>query len=330
METRRGRAVVRVGVVGLGHWGPKLCRAFSALPDVELVAVADRDAVRRELAAAQLPGAVVLADGMRVIADDTIDAVVIATPAATHWPLVHEALLHDKHVFVEKPLAASAASARDLVLLAEKQARVLAVGHIFLFNGAVLAVKELLDRRELGDIHHVAAVRANFGPVRRDVNAAWDLAAHDVSIANLWFGSSPTHVSAAGRAWSKPGIEDVVFSTLTYPGDILVNVHCSWLHPCKVCHYTVVGSARMLEWDDLDDAAPIRLIEPGADRHDAVVPRLDRCEPLARECRAFIDDIVQGTEPVNDGWFALDVTRVLDAISTSLAHDGRRVAVSGG
>src|SRR3954467_364018 len=238
--------MIRIAVVGAGHWGPNLIRNFDNKLTSEVAWVVDRDAKRLEQVKARFPTAQLATEAEPAFRDPRVDAVVISTPTSTHYALVKAALAAGKHVLVEKPIATDSAQGAELVQLAEKAGRILMVGHLFLFNAGVRKVKQYLEGGQLGRVYYVSMVRTNLGPIRMDVNAAWDLASHDVSIANYWLASEPATVSAVGGAWINGGIEDAVFATLRYPTDVLVNLHVSWLNPRKSRDITVVGEKKMI------------------------------------------------------------------------------------
>ena len=239
-------APTRVGVIGAGHWGPNLIRNLHESGRSRVVAIGDRDARRLERIAARYPDVSCVPTADAVLERDDLDAVVIATPTSTHHAFARAALERGLHVFVEKPLARTVAEAEDLVALAARAGRVLLVGHVFLFNEGVRAVKERIDAGSLGNVQYVQSVRSNLGPVRTDVSALWDLAAHDVSIFGFWLGGPPLRATGKGAVYLNPGIEDVVFATLEYPGGVLANLHATWLSPRKVRQITVVGDRQML------------------------------------------------------------------------------------
>jgi len=341
--------VVRVGVVGAGHWGPNLIRNFHESRRSEVLRVADRRPERLAQVAQRFPDIRVSDDADDVFDDPAIDAVVIATPTVTHHALVKRALTRNKHVLVEKPIAAASDQALELCALAEAGERVLLVGHVFLYNRAVRRVKRYLDEGELGTVHYVSMVRTNLGPIRADVNAAWDLAAHDISIVDYWLGAEPVSVSAQGGSWINPAVEDAVFATLRYPGDVLVNLHTSWLNPRKVRDITVVGERRMLTFDDLnlsepirlydkyvsDDTTPIDFVDDFATFRASVrdgdiqIPKVSLGEPLRSECDEFLDCIEGGGRPLSDGQVGTRVVRVLEALTRSIAAGGREEPLAG-
>jgi predicted dehydrogenase len=337
--------VIRVAVLGAGHWGPNLIRNFASHSAAQLVCVADRDPARLAAVARRYPHAQTTEDSFEAVRRSDVDAVVIATPTVTHHGLVRESLRAGKHVLVEKPLATSVREAEDLCEEAERRRLVLLVDHVFLYNAAVQRAKAYLEAGELGRPFYVSCVRTNLGPIRVDVNAAWDLAAQDISILDHWLGRGPTSVSASGGVWINPGIEDAVFATLRYPGGVLAHVHCSWLHPRKTREITIIGEKKMLTYDDMNWSEPIRLFdkqvaEPAetfADtivkfrssvrEGDIVVPKVAINEPLAAVCDHFVECVEGRAEPVSPGRQGADVVRVLEAITRSIAAHGAEVAV---
>lgn len=342
----RKLGVIRIAVIGAGHWGPNLIRNFHNRERSEVAWIADLDAQRRAQIASRFPGVATTANPSDAIDDPSIDAVVIATPTSTHYPLAKAALLAGKHVLVEKPIAASTSHGRELCEIAAARGRVLMVGHVFLHNGAVRRVKEYVDQGELGRVYYVSMVRTNLGPIRSDVNAAWDLAAHDVSIVNYWLDAEPVSASAVGGVWINPGVEDAVFATLRYPGEVLVNLHVSWLNPRKARDITVVGDRRMLTFDDMNISEPLRLYDKRVDGAappkytdtfatfrssirdgDILIPRVAVGEPLRNECEHFLDCIAAGTQPLTDGVSGVAVVRVLEAIARSIRNHGREEEV---
>ena len=333
----------RIAVIGAGHWGPNLIRNFHNHLTSEVAWVVDRDAARRELTRSRYPDLRVSADAADALADPDVDGVVIATPTVTHHAIAGAALRAGKHVLVEKPLATSVAEAEELCALAEERRLALMVGHVFLFNGAIRRIKEYLAQDRLGRVFYVSMVRTNLGPIRMDVNAAWDLAAHDVAIANFWLESEPVAAAAHGGSWINSGIEDAAFIHLWYPGGVICNLHVSWLSPRKVRDITVVGEKGMLTFDDMNLPEPIRLYDkqvadtrtPGfidtfasfrtsIREGDILIPRVATGEPLKAECDHFLDCIATGARPLSDGRSGLSAVRVLAAIERSLRHDGRK------
>jgi predicted dehydrogenase len=335
--------MIRIAVLGAGHWGPNLIRNFHNKDRSEVVWVVDRDPVRLDQVRRRFPDVSVGSDADAAVGDPQVDAVVIATPTSTHYRLARAALERDKHVLVEKPIAADTREAMELCTLAAARSRVLMVGHVFLFNAGIRRVKAYLDAGDLGRVYYISMVRTNLGPIRVDVNAAWDLAAHDVSIVNWWLGAEPLTAAAVGGRWINEGIEDAVFATLRYPGDVLVNLHVSWLNPRKSRDITVVGERRMLTFDDMNLDEPLRVYDKQVtdDRTapdyvdtfatfrasvregDITIPRVALGEPLRAECEHFLDRVATGRAPISGGAEGLAVVRALEAIASSIAHGGR-------
>jgi predicted dehydrogenase len=330
----------RVGLIGYGYWGPNLARNFHALPDAHLVAVADADATRLD-EPARLYQARTYTDYHELLADPTLDAVAISTPARTHFEIARAALERGKHVLVEKPLAMSSAEARELITLAEQKPRVLMVGHTFVYNPAVWKIRELIEQRALGDVYYIYANRVNLGRVQRDINALWSIAPHDISILLYVLGAMPLDVSARGATYLNANVEDVVFVTLTFPNQVLAHIHASWLDPSKVRQMTIVGSEKMIVYDDVDTEARLRIYDKGVYRHgseygefqlkvhsgDINIPKIEMSEPLRNECAHFVECVREGKRPRTDGENGLRVVRVLEAAQESLEKNGATVPV---
>ncbi len=338
--------MIRVAVIGAGHWGPNLVRNFHSGQASTVTHVVDTRVQRLEQLASRYPGVQLGTDVTAVLNDPKVDAVVVATPTATHFEVVRQALECGKHVLVEKPITTTVNDANTLQALAVKMQRVLMVGHVFLFNPAVQRVKQLIEKNELGRIHYLSMVRTNLGPIRADVNAAWDLASHDISIADYWLGEGAIAVSAVGGTWVNPGVQDAVFATLTYPNNVLVNVHCSWLNPRKARDITVVGDRRMLTFDDMNLNEPLRVYDKGVvepapsvvvdtfasfrasvREGDITIPKVAMGEPLKSECDHFIECIVKGTQPLTSAARGASVVRTLEGITRSLTLRGAEVTL---
>jgi predicted dehydrogenase len=333
-----------IAVIGCGHWGPNHIRTFGGFRNCSVTAV-DLDESRRSRIARDFPQVSIESDSQRVLDDPTVDAIVIATPTATHFSLVRAALLAGKHVLCEKPLCTSSREAQELVDLAHSRDLRLMVGHIFLFNPALEEIKRQVESGDLGKLHYLSSVRTNLGPIRHDVNAAFDLAAHDIAIFNWVLNSEPVLVSAVGGAFVQRGIEDVVFVTLRYPDNQLANIHASWLNPKKIRQITFVGSQRMVTWDDLDSSTPVAVYDRGAnatqpDKNagnpvrismwdgEVRLPKVQTSEPLKEQCRRFLEALDTGAIDRSNGRFSLGVVRVLEAIGTSLRQNGAPVTLS--
>jgi predicted dehydrogenase len=344
---------VRLALVGLGYWGPNLARNLATVEGGQLTVLCDANRQQLERIGRQFPDARLVDDFAAVVGDPEIDGVVIATPVQTHFELARDALQASKHVLVEKPLATSSADCMELIRIAAQGDLRLMVGHVFLYNAAVERVSEYISSGELGDIYYAYSQRLNLGQIRHDVNAMWNFAPHDLSILCHWFGAEPTGVLARGYSYIQPGIEDVVFISLDFPDGVGANVHISWLDPLKVRRMTVVGSEKMVVYDDVSADAKIMLYDKGVTRRlqeptterlgdfgsfaefqlllragDVLVPRVDFVEPLKRECQDFVDCIRTGATPRADGLQGLQVVRALEAAQRSMSA-GERVALDG-
>jgi predicted dehydrogenase len=341
-----GRATSRtgVGVIGCGEWGPNHIRTFQANPQAHVVAAIDADASRLDRIRGLYPEVECYTDHKKMLKDDRIKAVIIATPPPTHYALAREALLSGRHVLCEKPLCETSAQAAKLIALAKRQKLVLMVGHVFLFNPGIIKMKELADKGDLGRLYYMLAVRTNLGPIRKDCNAAFDLATHDISIFNWIMGSAPVEVSATGASFLQSGIEDVVSISLKYSDKVFATIQASWLNPKKIRQITLVGSQRMLIWDDLQLAAPVTCYDKRASvtrkyddygeflrvstwEGDVRMPKVDAEEPLKMQTRFFLDAIRKGSAERSGGDFSLGVVRVLDAIKASMRKNGRPIRI---
>jgi len=315
---------VNVSVIGLGYWGPNLVRCLSRLGDCRIVAACDASPKRLEAARMMFPQIERLTlDPQDAITDRRADAVMIATPAATHFDLVQQALKAEKHVFVEKPMCVNSRHAAALVELALARRRHLAVGHVYLFHPVVAAVRGLIRIGRLGRVRTVHAVRANRGPVRNDVNVLWDLASHDLSILQHWFDADAITVTATAEASLRPPLVDVARAQFGFGDGLSAQVHVSWLYPCKVRSITLVGEHGTLVWNELDLEQPLR-VTAGV---PFAPPRISTGDaPLLAECRHF-QQCVRGVEnPQNDAQRALRIVCALEAADRSLA--GSRVPVN--
>jgi predicted dehydrogenase len=329
--------------VGFGYWGPNLSRNLGTLAGQRWRYLVDMSPARREQAASVYPQVNVVESIDTVLADPEVSAVVISTPAATHAGLARRALAAGKHAFVEKPLALAATDAIELATMADEAGLVLMVGHTFEFVPAVRKMKELVDERAIGDVLYLHSQRLNLGRIQSDINAFWSIGPHDVSIANYLLGSTAEWVSARGARYLHSNVEDVIFVTVGYPGGVLAHMHVSWLDPSKTRRTTVVGSQKMLVYDDLDADAKLKVFDKGADRLDPdaygawqyrlrdgamYVPSLSMVEPLAAELQHFIDCVDTGKRPVVDGWNGVRTVAVLEAVDESLRAGGDQVAVA--
>ena len=335
--------MVNVGVVGCGRWGVNYVRVFEELPQARVESVCDRDEEALGKITRRFPGVKACADIDGIAGSPDIDVVVVATPATGHYDVVTRCLEAGKHVLVEKPIATTVEEAAGMMRSAASAKRVLMVGHTFLFNPGVRAVKRWMDDDLFGDLYYLHATRTNMGPIRKDVNAVWDLATHDVSIFNYLLDSLPLWVSATGSRLLRSAREDVAFVTLGYGGNVIANIHVSWADPFKVREVVAVGSRRRVVFDDIEGLERVKIFdkgvvtEPKADNFgefrllmrdgDIISPKIENTEPLKEQCLHFIECVLKGRTPVSDGRTGLDVVRVMTAIDESLSLDGAPVEV---
>jgi len=327
---------VRVGVVGLGYWGPNLARNFAALPCCELVWVCDADPAARESARDRFPGVAVAADLEELLDDRSLDAVVIATPVPSHAALAARVLAAGKHCFVEKPLGQSTEEAQRAAEAADVAGRVLMVGHLLEYHPGVQKLKEIADSGELGELHYVYSNRLNLGKLRPDENALWSLGAHDVAVVLHLAGEEPDEAWAHGESYMRPGVEDVVFCFMRFPSGLAAHLHLSWLDPHKERRFTVVGSRRMATFDDMDLERKLTVYDKGFDEDarnwgeyimrsgDIWSPRVPNVEPLRLECEHFLECIREGRPARSDGASGVRVVRVLESLQESLNANARR------
>lgn len=334
---------LRVGVIGCGYWGPKLARNFNDLPEADLVMVADMRADRLEDFKNHYPH-VQVTRNYRKLFGDGIDAIVIATPVSTHYPLAREALLAGKHVLVEKPITAHSEQAKELVELAAEHGLTLMVGHTFEYNPAVEAVRDIIQSGELGNIYYIDSTRVNLGLLQPDINVMWDLAPHDLSIFRFILGQDPARVSARGATFVNKtyNLHEVAYINLLFDSGIMANLQLSWLDPVKKRAITVVGSKKMLVYDDISENKVV-IFDKGVDvppysvteeefrasyRHGSeTVHPLHWVEPLRNECSHFIECIHAHTAPRSDGVDGLRVLKVLETAQRSLLNGGVELRV---
>jgi predicted dehydrogenase len=333
---------VSVGVVGLGYWGPNLVRNLHEIVDAEVRWVCDSRPDAVEAIGRRYPAVAGTTDFGHLLADDDLDAVMIATPVSSHFTLAAAALQAGKHVFVEKPLAASSSEGAELLALAELHDLVLMPGHTFVYSPPVEEIRRLIDAEQLGQIYFISTSRVNLGLHQPDVSVVWDLAPHDFSILRYWLRDLPTHVSALSRSCILPGTPDVAFVDLEFASGTIAHVELSWLAPSKLRRTTIVGSQRMVVYDDTSNE-PVRVFDSGVDLRDPddfgeyrltyrtgdiVSPRVDAAEPLRRELGDFCEAVRTGRTPRSSAELGLGVVRMIEAVDRSLAHAGERVAVA--
>jgi len=334
--------MVTVAVVGAGGWGKNLVRNFAGLPNSRLKTICDLNEQLLAKQQAAWPDVGTTTSFADVLADAEIDAVVVATTASTHFDLARQALEAGKHVYVEKPMTLAVEDAEALVAAADTAGLTLMVGHLLEYHPCVLKLKELIDAGELGRLYYAYMHRLNLGVVRKDENAWWSLAPHDVSVALFLLGAEPATVTSQGQAYLRQGVEDVVFTQLKFADGRMVNIHVSWLDPHKMRKITLVGTDRMVTFDDMEATEKIRVYDKAAnvkagsvDYADAItlrqgdikIPFVKGDEPLRIECQHFIDCVANGRTPRSDGRDGLRVVRVLDAATRSLKAGGAPVAL---
>jgi len=336
---------MKIAVIGCGYWGPNLIRNFVQSNKVRELICCDLDQKRLDRMKNLYPTVKVLSDYKELLEMPDLDAVVIATPVYTHHPIAKDFLIHEKHVLVEKPFTHSYDTALELIKLAEEKEKVLMVDHTFEYTAAVNKIRSIVENGELGKILYISSIRVNLGLFQRDINVVWDLAPHDISTILYITGDMPISVNCQGKAHFHSGIEDVATTTLNFKNGVIAFIHSSWLDPNKIRRTTIVGSRRMLVYDDIEPQEKIKIYDKGIDvppyydtyaefqfsyRYgDIHSPRIDDYEPLKKECDHFIECIKRGFHPLSDGYSGLRVVSVLEAASKSLKLSGRAVQIEG-
>ena len=335
--------MLNVGIIGCGYWGPNLIRNFNQLTECDVPCIADLSEDRLAHMKTLYPRIQITTDYRTIIDDPDIDALAVATPVYTHYKIASEAICAGKHVFVEKPLTASVEEAESLVALADRYNRKLMVGHTFEYTSAVRKMKEIIDSGELGEIYYINAQRLNLGLFQKDINVVWDLAPHDISIILYLLGQEPEAVSTMGASHVNPSVEDVAVLTMHFPGDLIAFIQTSWLDPDKIRKMTVVGSRKMMVYDDVQPSEKIRIYDKGVEipKHydsfaefhysykygDIIIPRIEGTEPLRTELSHFVDAIRRDTSPLSDGRSGLRVVKILEAAQRSLEIGNTRVLI---
>ncbi|HOX05453.1 MAG TPA: Gfo/Idh/MocA family oxidoreductase [Planctomycetota bacterium] len=337
---------LNLAVVGCGYWGPNLARNFDSLPTCRLGAICDSSRERLGKALVRHPAARPLASFDELLSDGDLEAVAIATPVRTHYELARRALERGLHVFIEKPMTSSTAEAEELVALADKKGLVLMVGHVFVYSPAVRKIKKLMADGELGKVFYISSQRLNLGIHQQDINVAWDLAPHDISIILYLLDQLPEHVNCSGQAHLASGIEDVTVMTLKFADGPFASIQSSWLDPNKVRRTTIVGSRKMIVYDDIEPLEKIRIYDkrveaprqydsfgsfPFAYHYgDMLAPHIEQDEPLRVECQRFVDCVRNGERSESGGREGLAVVRVLEAANESLRDGGHAIRLQAG
>lgn len=332
---------IKVGVVGCGYWGPNLIRNFRSLPDCSLKMMCDLSEDRLKHLRSLYPEVKGETEFGHMLNGAGLDAIVVATSVKSHYPMAKAALLAGKHTFIEKPMAASSEQCEELIEIAKKKGLVLMIGHTFLYSPAVRKIKEIVEWGDLGDIRYISARRLNLGLFQKDINVAWDLAPHDLSIILHIMNEMPITVNCRGSAHVTPGVEDVTSMCLTFAKDRSAIVHSSWLDPRKIREMTIVGSKRMIVYDDVAQLEKIRVFDVRVERPphydtfaefhyayhygDVYVPYIKQEEPLKTECQHFLDCIRDSKTPLSNGDQGLDMVKILEASSLSLKQNGSAI-----
>jgi len=329
---------LQFGVIGYGYWGPHLVRNLNSLSNGSVKFIADLDAGRLAQAQAHYRRTRLTHNPADLFESD-IDAVVIATPVRTHYPLARQALLANKHVFVEKPLAYTVSEVEELISLAQERRRVLMVGYTFLYHKAVQELRRIITEGQLGKLYYIDTQRLNLGLFHQDVNVIWDLAPHDLSMLRYLLDADPISVRATGAAHIQHQIHDVAYLHLRYADGMIAHLQLSWLHPSKVRRFTIVGDRRMAVYDDVEPQDKVRIYNRGVDRPshvttfeefqlsyrsgEIIIPSIGWVEPLQAACEHFADCIRNGNRPISDGTWSLPIIRTLEAAQRSLELDGQ-------
>jgi predicted dehydrogenase len=334
----------KIGVIGCGYWGPLLIRNFRSLPDCQLKAVCDLNTERLKHINTLYPDIEGTTRPLQFLDGSSLDAVVIATPVKHHYSLAKASLLAGKHTFIEKPMASSSAECEELIEIAQRNGLVLMLDHTFLYSSPVQKIAEIVQAGDLGEIRYVNCRRLNLGLFQKDINVAWDLAPHDISIILHILDELPTAVNCQGNAHITPEIEDVTYMSLFFPRNRFATIQSSWLEPRKIREMTFVGTRRMLVYDDLCMREKIRIYDARVERPphydtfaefqysyhygDSYIPYLHQEEPLRLACQHFIDCIETLSEPLTGGRQGLEMVRILEAATDSLKANGAPVAFS--
>ncbi|MFC1667392.1 Gfo/Idh/MocA family protein [Candidatus Omnitrophota bacterium] len=335
--------MITLAQIGVGAWGQNLLRNFFSLKDCTVKMCCDKRKEILEKVRSRYDEKIKLTDNFEeVLNDKAIDAVVIATPVATHAKLTIEALSANKDVFVEKPLAFNLEDGQKMVEIAERNKRILMVGHLLLYHPGILKVRDYISNGEIGKVLYSYSTRVNLGRIREEESALWSLTSHDISVALFLLDDLPLEVSARGESYLRKGIEDVVFVTLKFKNNVLFHIHASWLDPHKMRKFTIVGTKKMVVFDDMDVHEKIKIYDKGVDykvdyktyaeylnlrNGDIHIPRLGSGEPLVFECQHFVDCVKNRLKPKSDGKNGLDVLKVLSGAQDSLENGGKSIAL---
>ncbi len=331
------KKIVNTAIIGVGNWGKNLVRNFAELSDSNLLMCCDLDEKKLNKIKKSLPKVSVTKNVNDILLNPEIDAVIVATSASTHFKVAKKCLLSGKHVFVEKPLCLHVKDVKELNKIAKEKHKKIMVGHLLEYHPAVNYLKDFIESGKLGNVYYIYSQRVNLGKIRYDENALWSLAPHDISVILYLLNEEPVSVSARGEYYLQKDLEDVVFLNLQFKNKRMANIHLSWLDPHKIRKITVVGSKKMVAFDDMEPTEKIRIYDKGADLSvkyvsyeesitlrdgDVLIPSFDLKEPLKLECQHFLDCIIKNKKPLSDGYDGLRVVRVLEAAKKSLKKNG--------
>ncbi len=328
--------MIRCGLIGFGHWGPFLAKSLVKIPNVHLSMICDHDEKKLTVAKKNYPFATLVNDVNQVFNEKTIRAVIIATPVSTHFTLAKKALEKNKDVFIEKPLTDNLADAKKLITLNKKVKKIVMVGHVFEYNPSIIKIKELVKKRALGKIYYIQSSRLNFGQIRKDVNALWNLVSHDISIFNFLFDTIPTACISNGSSSTSSEIDDVVSVTFEYPENLPIYVQATWLYPLKERRITIIGAKKMLLFDDLNTDTPLQLYDKNVrttsssikmHSGDTYFPVVEKKEPLFEELKYFFTCIEEKKTPRTDLQNGLRVVKVLEACQKSLKKKNKWINI---
>ena len=334
--------MIKIGIIGYGYWGPNLVRNFSLNDNCTVKSVADKSVVRLNVLKKLYPDIEILTDADDIIADNEIDAVIIATPVFTHFNLALKALKNGKHVLLEKPMTATVKEAAELIEVAENMGLVLMVDHTFLYTGAVQRIKSIIDDGHIGEMRYFDSTRINLGLFQPDINVLWDLAPHDLSILLYLIKEKPVSVNATGISHTKNGLENIAFLTINFNSDLIAHFNCSWSSPVKVRQTLIGGDKKMIVYNDLEPSEKLRIYDTGYDINliddkskimvdyrtgDVYIPKLKSHEALSAVATDFINSILHNTKPVSDNIIGLDVVKILEAAQLSIEQNGSLIEI---
>jgi predicted dehydrogenase len=334
--------MIKIGIIGYGYWGPNLVRNFSLNDNCSVKSVSDKRVVRLNVLKKLYPNIEILTDADDIIADNEIDAVIIATPVFTHFELALKALKSGKHVLLEKPMTATVKEAAELIEVAENMGLVLMVDHTFLYTGAVQKIKSIIDNGHIGEMKYFDSTRINLGLFQQDINVLWDLAPHDLSILLYLIKEKPVSVNATGISHTKNGLENIGFLTINFDSDLIAHFNCSWTSPVKVRQTLIGGDKKMIVYNDLEPSEKLRIYDTGYDINliddkskimvdyrtgDVFIPKLKSHEALSAVATDFINSILYNTKPVSENIIGLDVVKILEAAQLSIKQNGSLIEI---